>query len=78
MDKSRIRIDTLMSLAIGLTCAVMIAGMVIGSMIYFLVETIKEYTMAKTARKKRDGTGPFSPRKVGARKAAGVKCPKKK
>lgn len=35
--------------------------------------------MAKTARGKRDGTGPFkaSPRATGRRKAAGEKCPKK-
>jgi len=35
--------------------------------------------MARTARGKRDGTGPFksSARKVGRRKAAGRKCPKK-
>ena len=35
--------------------------------------------MAKAARGKRDGSGPFksSPRKTGRRQQAGVKCPKK-
>jgi len=35
--------------------------------------------MGKTARGKRDGTGPYklSPRKIGRRKARGVRCPKR-
>lgn len=35
--------------------------------------------MARTARGKRDGTGPYkgSRRKIGRRKARGVKCPRK-
>jgi len=34
--------------------------------------------MGKARRGKRDGTGPYkaSPRKIGRRKARGVKCPK--
>jgi len=72
-----------MSLAIGLTCAVMIAGMVIGSVAYMMADTIKEYTMGKTARGKRDGTGPHKnsarrkTSKTGKRIARGGKCPKR-
>ena len=34
--------------------------------------------MSYNKRKKRDGSGPYktSPRKIGRRKKAGVKCPK--